>query len=73
MAVQQIQGQSEMKKEIKAWAIKLRKRNFYQNIDGHPFIYSTKSHASNVAMRMRVWEELHAEPVRVRVRIEEIV
>jgi hypothetical protein len=62
-----------MKKEIKAWAIKLRKRNFYQNIDGHPFLYSTKSNASTVAMRIRHWEEINAEPVRVRVRIEEIV
>lgn len=62
-----------MKKDIKAWAIKLRKRNFYQNVDGNPFIYSTKSHASNVAMRIRVWEDINAEAVRVRVRIEEIV
>jgi hypothetical protein len=62
-----------MKKEIKAWAIKLRKRNFYQNVDGTPFFYSTKSHASTVAMRIRSWEEINAEPVRVRVRIEEIV
>jgi hypothetical protein len=62
-----------MRKEIKAWAIKLRKRNFYQNIDGNPFIYSTKSNASTVAMRIKSWEQISAEPIRVRVRIEEIV
>jgi hypothetical protein len=62
-----------MKKDIKAWAIKLRKRNFYQNVDGIPFFYSTKSNASTVAMRIRSWKDVHAEAVRVRVRIEEIV
>jgi hypothetical protein len=62
-----------MRKEIKAWAIKLRKRNFYQNIDGNPFIYSTKSNALTVAMRIKSWEQISAEPIRVKVRIEEIV
>jgi len=61
-----------MKKDIKAWAIKLRGRNFYQGTEGNPFLYKTKSAALNVAMRIQQWESIHADPIRVRVRIEEI-
>ena len=61
-----------MKKDTKAWAIKLRGRSFYQNTDRQPFLYTTKSAALNVAMRIQHWESIKAEPTRVRVRIEEI-
>lgn len=60
------------KKDMKAWAIKLRGRSFYQNMDGMPFMYFTKSGASTIAMRVRNVNGTPAEPVRVRVRIEEI-
>ena len=61
-----------MKKDIKAWAIKIRSRNFYQNVDGNPFIFSTRTNASAVAMRLQNVSDIKAEPVRVRVHIEEI-
>lgn len=61
-----------IKKDIKAWAIKIKSRSFYQNVDGNPFIYTTKSAATNVAMRIQNFESIKTETVRVRVRIEEI-
>lgn len=60
-----------MKKDIRTWAIKIRNRSFYQNVDGTPFLYSTRSAAMNVAMRIQTWESIEAKPVRVKVRIEE--
>jgi hypothetical protein len=61
-----------VKKDIKAWAIKLRGRNFYQSTDGNPFLYRTRTAASSVAMRIRAYESILTETIRVRVRIEEI-
>jgi hypothetical protein len=61
-----------MKKDIKAWAIKLRGRSF-RSLDGVPFLYTTKSEAAAIAMRVAKANNLTAEPIRVRVRIEEIV
>jgi hypothetical protein len=60
-----------MKKDIKAWAIKIRGRSF-RSLNGTPFLYMTKSEALNVALRIQHWESIKAEPIRVRVRIEEI-
>jgi hypothetical protein len=61
-----------IKKDMKAWAVKLRGRSFYQGTDGNPFLYTTKLDASSVAMRMALEQAITAEPIRVRVRIEEI-
>jgi len=61
-----------MKKDSKAWAIKLNKRIFYRNTDGNPFLYRTRTAALPVAMRIMAYESILAEPIRVRVRIEEI-
>jgi hypothetical protein len=60
-----------MKKDTKAWAIKLRGRNFRSH-NGIPFLYMTKSDASAVAMRVEKTSGVTAQPIRVRVRIEEI-
>jgi len=60
-----------IKKDIKAWAIKLRGRSF-RSLNGTPFLYTTKTAASAVAMRVRERNGILAEPIRVRVRIEEI-
>lgn len=62
-----------MKKDAKAWAIKLRGRSFYQNHDGVPFLFPTKRNASSAALRVGILEGTTAQPIRVRVRIEEIV
>lgn len=61
-----------MKKDIKAWAIKLRGRNFYQNIDGVPFLFATKKGASSVALRLETIGGTLATSIRVKVRIEEV-
>ena len=60
-----------IKKDIKAWAIKLRGRSFLK-LNGTPFLYMTKLDASSVAMRVTQKQAITAEPIRVRVRIEEI-
>ena len=60
-----------MKKDAKAWAIKLRGRSF-RSLNGVPFLYMKKEEASIVAMRVAEANGIKAEPIRVRVRIEEI-
>ncbi len=60
-----------MKKDSKAWAIKLRGRSF-RSLNGVPFLYVNKTEASMVAMRVAQTNGIKAEPIRVRVRIEEI-
>lgn len=60
-----------VKKDTKAWAIKLRGRSFRSH-NGVPFLYMTKVEASAVAMRVASAGGTTAEPIRVRVRIEEI-
>ncbi len=60
-----------MKKDIKMWAIKLRGRSF-RSLNGVPFLYAKKSEASMVAMRAAEANGTTAQPIRVRVRIEEI-
>lgn len=62
-----------MKKDIKTWAIKLRGRSFYQNQDGIPFFFSTKSAASIIALRVEKIDGTKAEPVRIKMRVEETV
>ena len=62
---------TDMKKDIKAWAIKLRNRSFRSH-NGVPFIYMTKAEASAVAARAANANGTTAEPIRVKVRIEEI-
>jgi hypothetical protein len=69
-----------MKKEIKAWAIKLRGRSFYQDTYGIPFFYPTRSEATNVAGRISLSHTRNpanvspsTEVVRVKVRVEVIV
>ena len=61
-----------IKKEMKAWAIKLRGRSFYQNLDGMPFVYHTKSAASIIALRVRSINSTPAEPIRVKIKVEEV-
>ena len=62
---------ADVKKDTKAWAIKLRGRNF-RSYNGVPFLYTTKAQASAVAVRVEKTSGVTAQPIRVRVRIEEI-
>lgn len=62
-----------MKKDMKTWAIKLRGRSFYQPLDGVPFFFHTKNAASIVAERVGRIDNIKAEVIRVKVRIEEVL
>jgi hypothetical protein len=61
-----------MKKDIKAWAVKIRGRSFFLDLDGTPYLRATRAQAELRAMHISLYEDIKAEPVRVRVRIEEI-
>jgi hypothetical protein len=61
-----------MKKDIKAWAVKIRGRSFYLDLDGTPYMRTTRAEVEISAKYIRLYEDIKAEPVRVRVRIEEI-
>lgn len=68
-----------MKKETKAWAIKLRGRSFYQDTYGMPFLYPTRLSATEQAERIADWKNRNPantspsnKVIRVKVRIEEI-
>ena len=62
-----------MKKDIKAWAIKLRGRSFYLSSTGAPWTFATKAEAEHFAQNVSRNHGTTAEPIRVRVRIEETI
>ena len=61
-----------MKKDIKAWAIKLRGRSFYLSSTGAPWTFATRKEAEHFAQSVAHRYGTLAVPVRVRVRIEEV-
>jgi hypothetical protein len=68
-----------MKRDIKAWAIKLRGRSFYQDTYNIPFLYPTRLEAvretekiADLKNRNPANRSPSTEIIRVRVRIEEI-
>ena len=61
-----------MKKDSKAWAIKLRGRSFYKMSTGGAVTLGTKQEAIIYAASIERTTGVKAEAVRVRVRIEEI-
>ena len=61
-----------MKKDSKAWAIKLRGRSFYLSSTGSPWTFATKKEAEHFAQNVARHYGTLAQPIRVRVRIEEI-
>jgi hypothetical protein len=61
-----------MKKDAKAWAIKLRGRSFYLSSTGSPWTFSTRKEAESFAQSVARHYGTLAVPIRVRVRIEEI-
>ena len=53
-----------MKKDIKAWAIKLRGRSFYQGTDGNPFLYKTPR-CERIEQVAKVGKRMHGpEPLQ---------
>lgn len=68
-----------MKKDIKAWAIKLRGRSFYQDTYGIPYLYPTRLDAVEEALRIADLKNRNpnnvspsTEVVRINVRVEVI-
>lgn len=61
-----------MKKDSKAWAIKLRGRSFYLSSTGAPWTFATRKEAEHFAQNVTRHHGTLAHPVRVRVRIEDI-
>lgn len=61
-----------LKKEMKAWAVKLRGRSFYLSSTGQPWTFMTKKEAEYFADSVTRRTDVAAQPIRVRVRIEEI-
>ena len=68
-----------MKKDIKAWAIRLRGRSFFQDSYNIPFLYPTKIDAKIEAENIADWKNRNlanrspsTEIIRVRVRVEVI-
>ena len=61
-----------MKKDTKAWAVKIRGRSLLLDGMGHPQLFRTLIVAQAFAHKTRNQDGIKAEPIRVRVRIEEI-
>ncbi len=61
-----------MKISTTAWAIKLRGRSFYKMSTGGAVTLTTKQDAAIYAESITRTTGVKAEPVRVKVRIEEI-
>lgn len=68
-----------MKKDLKAWAIKLRGRSLYQDSYNIPYLYPTRLDAVEEALKIADWKNRNpmnrspsTEIVRVRVRVEVI-
>jgi hypothetical protein len=71
--VQHLLEDHQVKKDTKAWAIKLRGRSFYLSTTGSPWTFTTKKEAESFAQNVARHYGTTAQPIRVRVRIEEIV
>jgi hypothetical protein len=61
-----------MKISTTAWAIKIRGRSFYKMSTGGAVTLTTKKDAAAYAESITRRAGVMAEPIRVRVRIEEI-
>lgn len=61
-----------VKRDTKAWVVKIRNRSFLLDGYGYPRIFSSLAVAAAVARQNRELNGITAEPTRVRVRIEEI-
>jgi hypothetical protein len=59
-----------MKKDIKAWAIKIRNRSFYTQ-EGQVRLFHTRADANYAAEKVTFATSIRAEPIRVKIRIEE--
>ena len=61
-----------MKKDMLTWAVKIRGRSLMLNMNGHPMLYPTKAAAERAAQAHSDVMGWRTEPVRVKVRVEEV-
>ena len=61
-----------IKKEIKAWAVKLRGRSFFLRTSGTPWTFESKKEADHFAQSYIENCGVFAKAVRVRVLVEEV-
>lgn len=61
-----------IKKEMKAWAVKLRGRNFWVDFHGTPWTFSTRQCAEFHSLAIAQEGKVTAKPVRVKVLVEEV-
>jgi hypothetical protein len=61
-----------MKRDITAWAVKIRGRSFLLDSHGYPKIFSGLAIAEAVARQSQDLHGVKSEATRVKVRIEEI-
>ena len=61
-----------MKRDIKAWAVKTGGRSLLLGADGTPMLWKVRAPALETSMTVKLFRNVKAKPIRVRVRIEEI-
>ena len=61
-----------MKRDIKAWAVKLGGRSLMLDNDGIPVLWRIRAPAFEASTTVKHFRNIKAKPIRVRVRIEEI-
>jgi hypothetical protein len=61
-----------MKRDIKAWAVKIGGRSFMLGTDGLPMLWKIRLPAFAASMAVKHFRNVKAKPIRVKVRIEEI-
>lgn len=61
-----------IKKEMKVWAVKLRGRNFWLDAHGIPWMFSNKNRAKLHATNINQSDGIPAEPIRVKIKVEEV-
>ena len=61
-----------MKRDIKAWAVKLGGRSLLLHADSTPMLWMVRAPAFEASTTVKLFRNTKAKPIRVRVRIEEI-
>ena len=61
-----------MKNDTTAWAVKTGGRSFMLDTNGMPMLWKVRAPALEASTTVKLFRNTKAEPIRVRVRIEEI-
>ena len=61
-----------MKRDIKAWAVKMGGRSFMLDGQGMTMLWKVRLPAFEASMSVKHFNNIKAKPIRVKVRIEEV-